>query len=484
MAAAAGVKVCGRRLAATLAAISMLLGGHAAAAEWYVRVDGGDATRCSGRVDRSLAEAGAGDQCAWAHPFDALPPGAAPRIAGGDTLYIRSGDYRMGHGAPGTQHCARDYPWDCHMPPLPSGLSPQARTRVVGFDPDGRCRVAPRLWGAERAAKVINLEGSNHVELACLEVTDGAACAENHCHGGQCTTVAACPRERFPYGDWAGTGISARDSADVVLRDLDVHGLALRGIHAGRLRDWRLERVRLVGNGNAGWDGDLGADDSSNAGAMHFEQVEIAWNGCIEPHPAGQPFGCWGQSSGGYGDGLGTAASGGEWVFEQVEVHHNASDGLDLLYLRPEASVRVSGSRFASNAGNQLKTGTSARVADSRIEGDCASLREHGLPAPDLCRAGGDAVIFALSAATRVTLENSTLRGQGNCLVVADGGAPGSRVMLSGNRLRGAPSWQDADRQTCGFYAHGSRAAQVLTDNDFIAVRKAPCPDGNRCAVR
>jgi hypothetical protein len=42
----------------------------------------------------------------------------------------------------------------------------------------------------------------------------------------------------------------------VLLRDLDIHGLANTGIQAGRLTDWTVENVRLAGNGLAGWNGD------------------------------------------------------------------------------------------------------------------------------------------------------------------------------------------------------------------------------------
>ena len=471
-----------RRAALALAGCCALCvaASDAGAADYYVRPDGGDAQQCSGRVDR--ARSAGSDDCAWQHPFVALPPGGEPRIAGGDALHIRQGSYRMGFGAPQTERCAEQFPWDCHMPPIPSGPSAAQPTRVSGLDAQGRCNAWPELWGAERAARVLNLQDSRHVEIDCLEITDHSSCVENHCHGGQCGgEVARCQRDAYPFGDWAGTGIFASDSASVTLRDVAVHGMALRGIHAGRLHDWRLERVVLRGNGWSGWDGDLGDGGSSNSGALEFIDVEIAWNGCAERYPGGEPFGCWGQSSGGYGDGLGSAATGGNWRFERANVHHNASDGLDLLYLTAEATLHVTGSKLHANAGNQLKAAGAAIVGDNTIDGNCSALAAQGLPASDHCRAGGNALVLALQSGRAAEVVGNRLSGQGDCLAVAEQGDATSTLRFAGNRLRGAPMWNSRDKLSCGFYAHETAALIELDDNDFVGVRRRACPAGNRC---
>ena len=116
-------------------------------------------------------------------------------------------------------------------------------------------------------------------EVACLELTDHSSCIEFHDAGAQTRPLRA---RHLPYGAWAATGISAADSADVHLADLNIHGLAHDGIRAARMRDWTLDRVRIVGNGWSGWNGDLGDAGSSNSGQLIFRHVEIAWNGCGE----------------------------------------------------------------------------------------------------------------------------------------------------------------------------------------------------------
>ncbi|HDH10179.1 MAG TPA: hypothetical protein ENF84_04485, partial [Chloroflexi bacterium] len=88
---------------------------------YYIRPDGGSPEQCTGLVDAPYPGQGLNQPCAWDHPFRALPPGGTPRIQGGDTLIIAPGSYMMGYGAPGADNCDSAYPWDCHIPPIPSG---------------------------------------------------------------------------------------------------------------------------------------------------------------------------------------------------------------------------------------------------------------------------------------------------------------------------------------------------------------------------
>ena len=104
--------------------------------------------------------------------------------------------------------------------------------------------------------------------------------------------------------------VLASDSKNVLLKNLDIHGLAHSGVYAGRLTDWTIQNTRIAGNGWAGWDGDIDGDDS-NKGTIKFKNATIEWNGCGETYPNKQPIGCWGQDAGGYGDGLVTGDTGG-----------------------------------------------------------------------------------------------------------------------------------------------------------------------------
>lgn len=476
--------------AAVMAAALLLAAGRPAmdAKTYYVRVDGGTPGQCDGLHDAPYRR-GKGRACAWRHPFDALPPGGKPRIAGGDTLVIGAGQYMIGLGAPGTagnHACYAAGAWDCMAAPVPAGPSPQRPTRILGAGYDSGCAQPPQLWGTERVGSVLDLRGSSNVEIACLDITDHSDCIEFHCHGGDCKgppgEIATCGRDQPPFGAWASTGIRAADAHDVVLRDLDIHGLAHTGISAGRVRDWRLERVRIRANGWVGWDGDIGKDDSSNAGTLRFSDVEIAWNGCGERYPGGAIFGCWAQEEGGYGDGLGTARTGGDWFFDRVRVHDNTSDGIDLLYADGSGRVVVTDSQLWNNAGNQLKVRGAAEVRGSTVVGSCSAARGRGhLRETDLCRAAGNALVVAVGEGRDTHIERSDLRGAGDCVLEFGCSGQecrvGSSVEVSGNliaALGGGPK-----RSCLAWIEPKLRGASVtFRDNRVYGVRKGNCPEG------
>jgi hypothetical protein len=432
---------------------------------WYVRPDGGSPEQCTGQADAPYPGSGSGQPCAWDHPFRALPPDDTPRIAGGDTLIIGSGSYRMGYGAHGADNCETDYPWDCIMPPLPSGPDAAHPTRLLGAGWDTGCPTPPELWGAERADHILNLAGSSHVEIACLEITDHAGCVEFHAD-----PALACKRDAYPYGDWAADGLYAEDAADVTLRYLDIHGLAEAGVRAGRLTDWTVEDVRLAGNGWIGWEGDIDGDDS-NAGTLTFRHWTVEWNGCVETYPGGQPAGCWDENVGGYGDGVGTGATGGDWIIEDSAFLHNTSDGLDLLYHSEGGRIVLDRVRAEGNVGNQVKITGQAVITNSVLVGNCAFF--DGQPFTyhiESCRAMGNTLEVAYTGGEQVTLVNSTLYGQGDGLV---GGGPrepgqcnGSEAVTARNNVfLGDTDYFDPGDVTFLFYQEG--CGDLKLDSDY-----------------
>ena len=453
---------------------------------WYVRVDGGSVEECTGLVDAPYSGVGRNQPCAWAHPFIALPPGGPARIAGGDTLHIGTGDYMMGYGAPNSDRCHQSISYNCFMARIPSGPSPFQPTRVLGAGHDNGCTQPPELWGTESAWMVVNMEGSSNVELACLEITDRGSCILSHCHNGKCGgEVAACNQSTPPLGQWATTGISARDSSQVILRDVNIHGLANRGIHAGRISDWTLERTRINANGWVGWDGDIPGENSANSGTLTFRQVEIAFNGCAERWPDGEIFGCWAQGGAGYGDGLGTGETGGHWVFEDSQVHHNTSDGIDLLYLTDGGRVTIERTRVEGNAGNQVKVSRASRISDSVIIGNCGYFSDQAnMHDSDHCRGMGDAVYVGLSDGAQTQLINNVITGQGNCLVSSGESDRHSRLLLAGNLMVGSDYWHDPGKKTCLFHA-GSRHGMVEWQaNTIDRVRHGHCPADSHCGAK
>ena len=431
---------------------------------WYIRPDGGSAEQCSGRVNAPYPGSGSGQPCAWDHPFRALPPGGAPRIAGGDTLIIAPGSYKMGLGAPGAEGCEADYPWDCHMPSISSGPDPSHPTRLLGAGWDGGCANPPELWGSQRADLILNLTDASNIEVACLEITDHSGCVEFHSGG------LACERDTYPYGEWAAVGLYAEDAANVRLKNLNIHGLASTGIHAGRLRDWTVEEVRIAGNGLAGWDGDIAGEDS-NAGTLAFRHWTVEWNGCGETYPGGQPTGCWAQTAGGYGDGVGTGATGGDWIIADSAFLHNTSDGLDLLYHSLGGQIVLDRVRAEGNAGNQVKVTGRSTITNSVLVGNCAFFE--GQPFTyhvDPCRALGNTLEVVYTGGERVSLVNSTFYGQGDGLVGAgprEGYAcHGAETLVGRNNIFvGDADYFDPEDLSFLFYQEG--CGDLAFDSDY-----------------
>ena len=469
-----------------LALTLIMLVPAAAAESWHVRIDGGSAEQCTGRVDAAYSGTGKNQACAWSHPFIALPPGGPATISGGDTLHIGSGDYMMGYGAPDADSCHQSIAYNCFMARIPSGPSPSRPTRILGAGHDQGCTRAPELWGTESAWMVVNMEGSSNVELACLEITDRGSCILSHCQNGKCGgEVAACNQTTPPLGKWATTGISARDSSQVMLRDVNIHGLANRGIHAGRISDWTLERVVIRANGWAGWDGDIGPD-SANRGTLIFRQVEIGFNGCAERWPGGEIFGCWAQGSAGYGDGLGTGETVGHWIFEDSQVHHNTSDGIDLLYLTDGGRVTIKRSWFEGNAGNQVKVSRVGRISDNVIIGNCGyfSVGHPNMLDSDHCRSLGDAVYVGLSDGAQTELIDNLIMGQGNCLVSSGESDRRSRLLLAGNLMIGSDYWHDRSKKSCLFHTSSRHGVVDWQANTIDQVRHRHCPAGSHCGAK
>jgi len=467
-------------LAAIFVSVAVSVSGASAApTTYYIRTDGGPPDRCNGLSDAPAPPSGSGLACAWDHPFRALPPGGTPRLAGGDTLVIGVGSYMMGYGAPGAESCSADGAWDCFMPPLPSGPDAAHPTRVFGAGHASGCSSRPELWGTERANFVLNLNGSSNVEVACFEVTDHSSCVEFH------SGNLPCKRDAAPWGPWASIGLTARDSHDVRLTDLNIHGLSHGGVWAGRLTDWTLDNVRIAGNGMVGWDGDIDGEDS-NSGAMTFRHFTVEWNGCGETYPGGQPTGCWAQSAGGYGDGLGTGATSGNWLFEDSAFLNNTSDGLDLLYARSGSSITLRRVHAEGNAGDQIKTNGPVIIENTIAVSNCASFeRQPFTHNVDPCRAGGSALFLVLRAGAEARVTNSTITGEGDVLVVAECDSLYSscngheRAILRNNIFIGNTEFLAPDDISALAYQETFPQGDQVFDIDYSVVRhvkNADCP--------
>ncbi|MBS0430804.1 MAG: hypothetical protein JSS21_00140, partial [Proteobacteria bacterium] len=422
--------------------------------------------------------------------FDNIPN--KPNIKGGDTVIIAAGHYRIGW-TKGLQPrwgdpCDGRYASGCVPQAIPSGSAAHP-TRILGAGWDKGCKAPPDLYGVDGANQILNLDGASHVVIACLDLTDHSSCIADF--GPD--PAFKCKKEPERYGDndpqlgdWAQKGIHAMDSRNVLLQDLNIHGFADMGVQAGRIADWTVTRVKVVGNGNAGWNGDLGGNDhsSSNSGKLVFTDLVVAWNGCAEDYPKpGKFINCYGQEEGGYGDGFGEAWTGGHFVFIRPVIDHNTQDGLDLLYANGTGSVVIDHGYFFANAGNDVKTTGNATITNNVIVAWCSWFKEHGYPAgADSCRAGGGEYARMNGPDQKVTFAFNTMISNADGMF---GGDPDQAVAsdtyeIANNIFIGTPSYPPKNDRALTFFTwfgeHGSFPGEVRYINNLVwNTRKTNC---------
>lgn len=456
----------------------------------YSRPDGGTAAQCTGTTDAAYPGSGSAQACAHKHPFytlgwysggsEASPTGGqAGTLVGGDTLIIKQGSYQMGNDSNTTgmfTNCGANTT-TCKSRPIPSGGGTSAPTRIIGCSVTG-CTGAkstyPELWGSGRVEHVLSVKGSSYVEIKYLNITDHATCGFNHnlysCGSADINELSAVD------------GILVRFSTGIVLQNDWVHGFYRYGLYGGNVNGLRVSDSNIDVNSMGGWNGD--SCDSSTcgqSGVIFFSGstsptstsavASVDWNGCVESAstpgtPASQ--GCYGQDQGGYGDGIGTNSSVGTWIFDQVDVSHNTSDGIDLLYLNRSGlsggTVSVKRSRLEGNAGNQMKGPNSMTLEDNVIGGNCGFFKGQSFTKTSFassactnnvcnfnsCRAHGNPIVLAWRNNTTITpkIYSNTITSNGDGAVLIEGPetAPcpsGNTIQFKNNTVVGGRVWDD-----------------------------------------
>lgn len=411
---------------------------HAFSDEHFVRLDGGTWDQCDGKTNIAYSDGVIARQCAVNHIFELLDPQTQDvRISGGDIITVMNNtdgtpaEYTMGtHGDYTGGKCFKDWAYSCAIPSLPAGTL-EKPTILRGQLENGACMTKPVLWGTKRAKTILTIDNAEHIQINCLTITDKSSCIGAAQYPDPDGTLVC--RRTQPYDlPFADTGIFIRDSSDIHITDVDIQGL-YKGILAARLHNITLNRVNLFANYGVGWDGDieyLDPDGSNlgneNTGSMIFKDTNINFNGCGLIYDPGsdqhnQPHACAKQDIGGYGDGMGTGKTGGDWIFDNVTVMHNSSDGIDLLYREFGGKIIIKNSHIEGNAGNQLKTAGNAEIVNNIIIGNCAwnsrqqkYMGEHG----EICRAGGNTLsVHFTHADTQVILINNTVYSEGDVAI-------------------------------------------------------------------
>lgn len=469
------------------------------AATWYVRTDGGpygtDSTHCNGQTDAAFTGSN-GPSCAVNHPFEVLGINAGTprvqRIAGGDTVIIKNGSYRMGAtaGVYDSGSCHSAWPYDCYNFAIPSGPDSSNKTKIYGenYASCGAGVTKPELWGAGRTSYVLNLDGTSNTDIQCLDITDHDDC------GGFDSTFA-CP----PYSSsvtYGRRGLYYYNGSNNSLTNVKVHGLELTGIMAGKQTNFSAADVDVLGNGFSGFDQDTPNADDSWSGTNTFTRVKINWNGCSESYPAdGTYIGCTDENNSGYGDGWGSPDGGtaGSFTFTGGEFRFNTSDGLDLLYNSdPTATITVDRVLFEGDKGNSIKVGdgkvivrNSAIIANCGFWDDFPSKGSAFSP----CRAGGNAIVLNLGGAGVADIVNSTIVGEPDILLDIAGCNGGEILNIQNNILVGTTQYGGGDVTSWAYAYSGCVYGTLITtstakNNIIYGVKESsPCSGQTSCST-
>lgn len=416
----------------------------ASATTYYVRVDGGTrystnvtTGQCNGTTDAAYPGSGVNQDCAFndvrmlwtdcsyndGHTF----PGWGWIGSGGDTYLIEGSiadgvSYRVGYSGPnsGDYNCAvPGDPSGSGPPPILSGTSGNP-TRVLGGNYASCSAQSARtqLHGGYGVGEVMNLSGTSYADVECLDLTDFSAC-------GRSGQTDACS-SGYPLSDYAAIGMTFnRTTTNVTVTNVRAHGLAGAGFLGPTGDGVVMNHIDILGNANAGWNADPG-DGTTGTGTLVVQNFNISWNGCAEEYPIvdALPYSdCTDESSGGYGDGFGTAtvASSPGWqaTFDQGVASYNTQDGLDALHLTGTgSSMTITRTLAYGNMGQQMKIGgTAGTIENSLIVTNCNALRQAipGTPSgynthlSEFCRASDVGIAVTVGDGSTTTLAFNTI---------------------------------------------------------------------------
>ncbi|HWB32278.1 MAG TPA: hypothetical protein VG714_03805 [Acidobacteriaceae bacterium] len=492
---------------------------------WYVRHDGGTRYsvrvrngQCDGKADAPYPGKGVNQHCAFRdfrYLWDDQSYGNdAWVIAGGDTVILKDGPWRVGFdaatgkGAGYTWCTGGQGPFACFNPAIPAG-TPEHHTRILGehYADCANGNVTNRtkltqIFGGFGVWDALNLGTTKYVDVECLEITSHSQCVTH----GDPMVPKGCSHDT-PMDDYDSDGIWTNNQThDVYMQDLWIHGHTDRGIKGAIGGIVTCVRCDIAYNGMAGWDFDDGSGTPSQNGTWNFNYSTVEWNGCNQLYPGAGANSCYGQSNGGYGDGVGTPK--GMCLNANIDhstFRYNTQDGLDLGHLDTgSCNLNITHSAAYGNSGGQFKWGANATHAvftDNKVVANCLRLSKpiHGA-APqynahlgDFCRAG-DAVAFNFRQGGTVLFSNNTIVTYSPTTFDIgcwdQGGCSNSTLIFKNNVVLGYdnPATYNLGGKPggpAGFYFQQPIGHIDRQDNLFYDVRGVGCPFGHlheRCS--
>lgn len=524
-------------LFATLLPFTLILIAVPLSAEtWFVRSDGGTrytaknrTGQCDGKADRAYRGRGVNQHCAFNDVrylwMDGTYGNSAWVIAGGDTVVIRGCAALPDQQNSDAPHCRIGWDkatgndrqnlwcagvnafWGCSMPPPPSGTATRP-TRILGACAYGTYNCNPvnkfpytsnnltQLFGGFGLGAVINLSGSQHIDIEGLEITE---------HNGKCTRYGQPPYPRscntYPPAadDYANAGIlTSKGTSDLKLQDVYIHGFTADGLAGPIGGPISMNRVFVGFNGFAGWNFDDGKPTPDAPGAsITASYVTMVGNGCNEEYPIVHKqfpaLSCYDSSSGGFGDSW----SGQDTKLESFSCDHcvmayNTKDG----FIGPHTVIKhltITNSESFGNMGQQWKWGTSPNsntvFVNNVTIGNCRRMSQPISGAPpgynrylsDFCRAAGDVFSFYSAGNSTVLIADSTIIGYSATMFdfscQTPNGCGSAHYVFRNNIVLGFLNPKSNPAEVPGLFYFSDPSVKLEPDHDvFFNLRSRPCP--------
>jgi hypothetical protein len=306
-----------------------------------------------------------------------------------------------------------------------------------------------QLYGGYGVFQVLSLSSASYVDVKCIELTRHSQCVKF----GSPAIPAGC-NTGFPLDDYAQNGITTNNSThDILLQDMWIHGFTSRGIIGPIGGLVTATRVDVAYNGGAGWDFDDGNSTPSINATLKAEGLIVEFSGCNQAYPGTGAASCYGQSTGGYGDGLGTAE--GTCISFQVNnsiFRYNVQDGFDGLHNDGNTNCpsSITNSKSYGNGGQQFKWGPA--LTPMVFTNNLAVSACHRMAAPltgqpstynanlqDFCRAN-DTITFSLGNSGSTLIDHNTVISYAPTVFDVECGASGcanSTLTISNNIVLG-----------------------------------------------
>jgi hypothetical protein len=446
-----------------------IVAGGTGSTTWYVRPGGGtpytNSTdtpngQCDGKHDADYPGTGVNQPCAVGNIRYLWSTEAGYRslqwiITGGDTVIVRQNPngYNMGMDqsasigwAPG--NCAGNQ-FGCYMPTIPSGTAAR-HTKILG-EHYASCHAdsAKTKLNVSFASYVgINVIDSQFVDVSCFEITDQGACTNNGSYTNVCDANS----------NTGANGVKQSAlTASVNYTDLFIHGLMRDGIDGAAGVGVVADHVHIRAMPAAGINMDdvpWGTGNISVAGGFTLTNSITEFTGCVEEYPIVHNYPyieCRDQNTGSYGDGLGTASTTGDWLFDHDIWRYNFQDGLDLLHSGMR-SLTVTNSQSYGNDGQAYKIGSGDAIIfrNNIAEVNCNRIvytigdepASAIVPGVSPCRAGGDGIVFSFTDNGSYQIQDNTFVGYNSTMfdLFCEGGwevCPNAKTVFQNNVVMG-----------------------------------------------